>query len=576
MKSALNLMGKCLLVSMLVSLLLVVLFLWAMDYQQVCTLILGASGKLHRLPEFQTQYLTPGRFSTLRVALAALLVVYLGAFVFLYPRVGDAVQYVGTLLQWVKAGGRHRWSGFTTGEKAFAGAFTGLLLLLKAYEGVTFPIFYDEAWTYINMSSKNVLVSMSYYPAPNNHILFSILTNLTVLLPLDPTFALRLPNLLLLPVCYLTVLLILREFFNSKVALLGAAAFMTAYPVALYTMQARGYFLCIWLSVLSIYCAYKMLSSSQRHFVVLWVLANTLGFYAMPSFLYLFGSVSLFAALICTASKDWARFRTLIVGGVVTGGLVVILYMPVFLISGVRAITNNSYVQKRALADIYAQAPTHFANTGNWMLGGYATYGYLVCAILLLAIAVEAFRNSGQRLLALAALVLLTAPLFIVFLHRVIPFERTWSYCIFPLVLGFCFLVQRLNNYLPTKHSGWYFITVAVVLVNCIVFNRAYQRNYALDKDTRQIAQLALKKDFHSFFIANDYQEVLLYYYYLVANQPYQVTNVQTGGRLVKGESYDCLLVNKQPAAAPVDTSQFKLVLVSGYSAVFEKKPRMH
>jgi hypothetical protein len=575
MKSVLNLIGKCLLISILVFL-LGALFLWAMDYQQVCTLILGASDKLHRLAEFQTQYLTPGRFFTLRVALAALLVVYLGAFVFLYRKVGDAVQYVSYLLEWVKAGERHRWSGFTTREKAFAGVFTGLLLLLKAYEGATFPIFYDEAWTYINMSTKNVLVSMSYYPAPNNHILFSLLTNLTVLLPLDPTFALRLPNLLLLPVCYLTVLLVLREFFNSKVALLGAAAFMTAYPVALYTMQARGYFLCIWLSVLSVYCTYRMLSSSRQDFMVLWVLINTLGFYAMPSFLYLFGSVSLFAALICTASKDWARFRTLIVGSVITGGLVVILYTPVFLISGVGAVTNNSYVQKRTLPDIYAQSPTHFANTGNWMMGGYATYGYLVCAILLLVIIVEALRNSGQRLLALAALVLLTAPLFIVFLHRVIPFERTWSYCIFPLVLGFCFLMQRLSNYLPTKHSGWYFITAAVILVNGLVFEHAYQRNYALDKDTQQIAQLALKKDFHSFFIANDYQEVLLYYYYLVANQPYQVTNVQTGGRLVKGESYDCLLVNKQPPAASVDTSQFKLVMVSGYSAVFEKKPRMH
>jgi hypothetical protein len=265
----------------------------------------------------------------------------------------------------------------------------------------------------------------------------------------------------------------------------------------------------------------------------------------------------------------------LIISGAITGVLVLILYTPVFLISGVNAVTNNSYVQKRTLADIYAQAPAHFVNTGNWMLGGQAINGYLFSAVLLLVITTEALRKPGQRLLALAALILLIAPLFIVFLHRVIPFERTWSYCVFPLVLGFCFLVQRLNNYLRAKHYGWYIITLAVILVNALVFEHSYQRNYALDKDTQRIAKLALEKDFHSFFVANDYQEVLLYYYYLVANQPYQVTNAQTGGQLVKEKSYDCLLMNKQAAASPVDTSQFKVVLVSGYSVVFEEKSRV-
>ncbi len=572
MKRQLTLAGKFIIIGILAFLLLGFLFLWGVDYQQACTIILSASGKLHRQREFQLQYLTPGRFAILRLVVSALLILYAGASYFLYRGVNDGMHFMYSLMQWVKASVRSRWSGFTSGEKMFAGGCGVLLLLLKIYQAATFPIFYDEAWTYLNMSSKNVLVSMSYYPAPNNHILFSIITNLTVLLPLDPTFALRLPNLLLLPVCYLTILLVLREFFSAKVAILGATTFMTAYPVALYSVQARGYFLYIWLAVLSVYCTCKMIHVSRRQLTFLWILVNALGFYVMPPFLYLFASMSFFAALVYVWNKDWTRFKHLITAGAITGFMVLILYTPIFLISGVNAITNNSYVQKRSLADIHANAPVHFVNTGNWMMGSYLAYGYLVCASLLLFIVAEVFRNSRQRLLALAALVLLISPFFIVLLHKVIPFERTWSYCIFPLIIGLCFLVQRIRNYLPIREPLWYVMTTAVILANGFIFERAYRRNYEIDKDTQQVARLALEKGFHSFFIANDYQEVLFYYYYLVANQSYQVANSQAGAYPISRGNYDCLLINRS-AAITVDTAQYKRIPVSDNLEVFARKP---
>jgi len=541
-----------------------------MGYQRVCTLILTACGKLHRQQEFQSQYLTPGRFETFRLVLAALVLLFGRALVWLYSKVGEAARCVCAVSQWVKAGVWSRWMSFTTGERIAVAVGGVLVLVSRVYQVGTLPISYDEAWTYLNMSSKNWLVSMSYYPAPNNHILFSILTNLTVLLPLDPTLALRLPNLLLLPVCYVTVLLVLREFFGSKVSILGTVAFMTAYPVALYGVQARGYFLYMWFAVLSVYCTYKMIHTSQRHFAFVWVLVNALGFYVMPSFLYPFASMSLFAAAVCIANKNWSRFRQVVVAGAVTGILVVCLYAPVFLVSGVSAVTSNPYVQKRTLAYVLTHAPAHFVSTGNWMLGSALPYGYLVCAAILGWLVFEGIQNAKQRMLALAALLLLISPFLIVLLHKVVPFERTWSYCVFPLVIGFCFAARRISRYV-SANGFWYLATVAILFGNGFLFERTYQRNYLLDSDAHQIANLALRRGFHSFFIANDYQEVLLYYYYTTVQQPYQVDNAQVGKSFKAEAYYDCLLLNKS-ATRPVNIQEYRFVPVSRCVDVFEKK----
>jgi hypothetical protein len=45
-------------------------------------------------------------------------------------------------------------------------------------------------------------------------------------------------------------------------------------------------------------------------------------------------------------------------------------------------------------------------------------------------------------------------------------------------------------------------------------------------------------------YVQSDYQEVLLYYYYTINQQVYQVDNGFTGAALNNAKQYDCLLVN--------------------------------
>ena len=47
-----------------------------------------------------------------------------------------------------------------------------IVLIIRLFYLTSLPISYDEGWTYINFTEKGALSSISYYPAPNNHIFY--------------------------------------------------------------------------------------------------------------------------------------------------------------------------------------------------------------------------------------------------------------------------------------------------------------------------------------------------------------------------------------------------------------------
>ena len=58
------------------------------------------------------------------------------------------------------------------------------------------PTSYDELFSYSIFSGKGIWTSLSYYPVPNNHVFYNIITSLFVKLPLDAEISIRIPALL--------------------------------------------------------------------------------------------------------------------------------------------------------------------------------------------------------------------------------------------------------------------------------------------------------------------------------------------------------------------------------------------
>ena len=72
-----------------------------------------------------------------------------------------------------------------------------------------------------------------------------------------------------------------------------------------------------------------------------------------------------------------------------------------------------------------------------------------------------------------------------------------------------------------------------------------YPKNYPLDFTGKKLADYALTHHYHSFYVAPDYQEVLLYYYYTVRHEAYIVESGQAGKELNPQGNYDALVLDK-------------------------------
>jgi hypothetical protein len=59
---------------------------------------------------------------------------------------------------------------------------------------LNFPVYIDEASTYIDYTSKGLWISLSKYYEPNNHVFFSLIVTLFQKLPIDPLLAMRIPT----------------------------------------------------------------------------------------------------------------------------------------------------------------------------------------------------------------------------------------------------------------------------------------------------------------------------------------------------------------------------------------------
>jgi hypothetical protein len=196
-----------------------------------------------------------------------------------------------------------------------------------------YPIDFDEADTYMLFSSQGPLVSATFYPLPNNHILFSIITSITSMLPIDPVYALRMP---LLPIGLLAVIALfglLKKYFSHAAALIGLSFFIATYPVFIFSFLARGYLLLLLFFIMALYAIFELCFADQykkRH-SYLFVLASIGGLYTIPSFLYALAGVFLFAFITLLVHKKNASIVRLVKDGFMIAIVSAILYLPVLI-----------------------------------------------------------------------------------------------------------------------------------------------------------------------------------------------------------------------------------------------------
>ena len=348
-------------------------------------------------------------------------------------------------------------------------------LVLVVILGVTFRVYlldsgmgYDESFTYLHYASQPLAVGMSDYSYPNNHIFHTLLVHITYRTLGDAPWVLRLPaflaGVLIMPAVYALG----RLMYNKHAALLSTAFAACSWPLISYSTQSRGYtLLCLVFLLLLIIAIRIGRSSGLAPWLTLAVLA-ALGFYTIPIMLYPFGVVVLWILLgIVFQPRDVGRAVLLrrLCGSVLLSALLTgLLYLPVFLVSGVSSLVSNRFVAPLTWDVFVAQWPGVIPDVWTyWNLDVPAPVSWLLALGFAVAL-VRPQKLTDPGVALVAAVVLWIFPL--VLLQRVVPPTRVWLFLL-PLYLllacaGLTDLLQRGTSQL--RKAGASILPLATVL----------------------------------------------------------------------------------------------------------------
>ena len=361
-----------------------------------------------------------------------------------------------------------------------------LTLLYKLVQHHYFPVQYDEAWTFFKFTSKSIFTSISYYPAPNNHVLHSVLTNLTALLPIDYFFALRLPSIL---VSVFTVALLFRmgnRLFSYPWALVLSLFVPSFFSSLEYSYMARGYSLVLFFTLILYYIAIRSIQHLREKKSIppkyYWYIATaiTLGAYTMPSFLYPCFSIMLWVGVLLLIKKQWIALQKMSITLAIVGLFVILLYAPILLISGFDSLFNNGFVTPYPMSYSLSQFIAHFNGVSFFLLN--ISLGVLLCciaAVLLLGVLVLKKLIVNQlEIIFFPLIVLLTGPILMYF-HGISPFMRHWNYLAVPLSFLFIYTLHKVSK--GRKISTTAFLIIA--LNGVIVLNYSFHKYYPYFND---------------------------------------------------------------------------------------------
>ncbi len=357
-----------------------------------------------------------------------------------------------------------------------------LLLLnicIRIYYIIKFPIEYDEAWTFLQFSKNGFLTSLTYYPAPNNHILYSLFTNISFYLPFNNTINLRLPAFIISILSIILFYIVSRKLIQKNIAFLITSIFSTLNPIIFYGVSARGYSIITLAFIICFYATIMLIRNTknsyfQTKYSTYLIFGSIIGLFTMPSFIYACLSIFSFIFIYALVEKNKALFLKNIFSSIITFFLTIFLYFPLFIISGLDSVFKNRFVIPISRHEVLSKIVNHFNDTSNLFFG--ISLLNLMLFLIIITIYLIIKRKINFEIL-LCMYILISCP-FIMVLHSVVPFSRTWIYIIIPtlFILGI-FLNAVIENL--RIYNIVYILTIAIcinaIYINFNYFNETYK-----------------------------------------------------------------------------------------------------
>ena len=321
------------------------------------------------------------------------------------------------------------------------------------------PLRYDEAASWRLFSSMPFYVTISFYPYPNNHVFFNLLSHIVQAVLGDGRWAIRMTSfffgLAVIPAAWLT----LRSLYGRSAGLTAALYAASAQMIVLYSVNARGYTqITVFVLLLILVASYLLQKRSSAAWMV-FVLLASLGAWTIPTMLYPFLMVAVWLGgnffLGLTGRERQTAIRDLVIASVATGVLTLLLYSPVLIVSGLDALTSNEWVTGQGFGGYLASLPGAVGATVlDWMRDIPSPLLILIAIGWIAAIVFRSPKRNRVPFL-LAALV---AVILLQLWQQVFPFQRTWLY-LQPILAGvtgagWYGIVERLFKSRTAIHYG--------------------------------------------------------------------------------------------------------------------------
>jgi len=403
-------------------------FFWTSDYNDFLHSIVLHYNIQDKEFELRNKYLTPVTFMGLRYFTLMVALVYALFFPKLIRKSNSLAGLISAKTYRLAALVQNEFSQLNREEVIAFSLITLFSLLLKFWYFFKVPFLIDEAFSYVYFVSKGLPVTASYYPAPNNHILSNLLSCIVQLFTDNALLIMRFPSFIFSMLLGGVLFLFYKKHFSFYTAITAYLFYSLSFEMTFYAVQGRGYLLlalCVF--ILTIVCFKYTIAQKGAH-IWTFIFISIAGFYTIPTFLYPFVASIIFLHFYFFLNRNInPLFKIYTASCIVIAG-VLLLYAPIFLVSGISSVVSNSWVKPLEFNNWIEGLPSYLTGSTDWLLNIETGGVYFLLFIMICNVFIHFERPV--KTFQLFSIIHLVSPLILIGVQSVLPFFRTWIYLI--------------------------------------------------------------------------------------------------------------------------------------------------
>jgi len=449
------------------------------------------------------------------------------------------------------------WRNLTKRERTTSIILLSGILLIRAFYLLSYPLGEDELNSYHLFASKGILYVSSYYPIPNNHVLYNTICYLANKVNHNFYWASRTPAFFISLIGTFTTYLLLLRFTNFTVAAFAIFLFCLSPYGLEYSFVGRGYFLLFCFVSLGFFSTIGLATSQCKNRLYWFVLAasSILGIYTVPTYLYPFLSSLFILAIYFLWYRQWQNITRLFLTTCLAILGVLLLYFPIFCVSGLHAVIGNNYVAPPTNNFAWNDFIPYYHYIEGIIIGQERVGLWIdLAAVVLLALIYYTANYKSTFSIAPLLLSYLFTPFVITAIQRVFAPARTLSYRVFfiYILLGIIYNSFQSSILKLSKRSN------LVAIVTIIIGYGSYQIYY-LEKRAKpfraknqQIAatyQWLINKQAQRILVQAEQYPLFLHHYAQQSAKPLVINT-----KVKAGVTYDYIVVQdklKSPTLMP-------------------------